>query len=215
VTRVFSRIGTSEVATDPMPPNETDLYIVYRPLSEWPKTPGRPTTKQELCEQVDKAVNAATPGQEFEFGQPIEMRFNEMLEGSKSELSVNVYGTDFEVLERLAREVNEVIQSVPGGESTLEVDGRTSTLTLRVRRGELVRRNVASARWSRGSDAATSSCGFPTPSGPTSPPSATCPSGSGTPVSSPSESWWTSTRSRPSSPSSTRGSSGGWHSWSG
>jgi cobalt-zinc-cadmium resistance protein CzcA len=149
VTRVFSRIGTSEVATDPMPPNETDLYIVYRPLSDWPKTPGRPTTKQELCEQIDKAVNAATPGQEFEFGQPIEMRFNEMLEGSKSELSVNVYGTDFEVLERLAREVNDVIQSVPGGESTLEVDGRTSTLTLRVRRGELVRRNVASSEVNR------------------------------------------------------------------
>ncbi|MFM7213776.1 MAG: efflux RND transporter permease subunit, partial [Verrucomicrobiota bacterium] len=149
VARVFSRIGTSEVATDPMPPNETDLYVVYKPLSEWPRTPGRPTTKRELCEQIDKAENAATPGQEFEFGQPIEMRFNEMLEGSKSELSVKVYGPDFDVLERLAREVNDVIQSVPGGESTLEVDGRTSTLTLRVQRGELVRRNVTSAEVNR------------------------------------------------------------------
>jgi cobalt-zinc-cadmium resistance protein CzcA len=144
VTRVFSRIGTSEVATDPMAPNENDLYIFYRPIREWPRTPGRPTNKRELSQQIEAAVNAALPGHEFEFAQPIEMRFNEMLEGSKSELSVKVYGTDYDVLERLARQINDIIQSVPGGESTLEVDGRTTTLALNVRRAELARRNLAS-----------------------------------------------------------------------
>jgi len=149
VTRVFSRIGTSEVATDPMAPNENDLYIFYRPLKEWPKTAGRPASKRELCSQIEQAVNAEVPGHEFEFAQPIEMRFNEMLEGSKSELSVKVYGTDFDILEKLAQEVNEVIRAVPGGESTLEVDGRTSTLVLNVKRGELARRNLASLEVNR------------------------------------------------------------------
>ena len=144
VTRVFSRIGTSEVATDPMAPNENDLYIFYRPLKAWSRAPGRPTTKRELCEQIEKAVNAAIPGHEFEFAQPIEMRFNEMLEGSKSELSVKIFGTEFDELDRLANAVNEVIRTVPGGESTLEVDGRTTTLTLNVNREELARRNLAS-----------------------------------------------------------------------
>src|SRR5262245_28624373 len=52
ITRVFSRIGTSDIATDPMPPNESDVYIFYKPLSEWPKTAGRPQTKTELNEQI-------------------------------------------------------------------------------------------------------------------------------------------------------------------
>jgi cobalt-zinc-cadmium resistance protein CzcA len=149
VTRVFSRIGTSEVATDPMAPNENDLYVFYKPMKEWAKTPGRPTTKRELCEMIEKAVNAEVPGHEFEFAQPIEMRFNEMLEGSKAELSVKIYGPEFDVLEKLAGEVNDVIKAVPGGDSALEVDGRTSTLVLKVKRGELARRNLASSEVNR------------------------------------------------------------------
>jgi len=149
VTRVFSRIGTSEVATDPMAPNENDLYIFYQPLKDWPRTAGRPQTKRELCEQIEKAVNAAVPGHEFEFAQPIEMRFNEMLEGSKAELSVKIYGPDFDALEKLAGQTKDTINAVPGGEAALEVDGRTSTLVLNVRRGELARRNLASAEINR------------------------------------------------------------------
>jgi cobalt-zinc-cadmium resistance protein CzcA len=149
VTRVFSRIGTSEVATDPMAPNENDLYVFYKPMREWAKTPGRPTTKRELCEMIEKAVNAEVPGHEFEFAQPIEMRFNEMLEGSKAELSVKIYGPEFDVLEKLANEVNDIVKAVPGGDSALEVDGRTSTLVLKVRRDELARRNLASSEVNR------------------------------------------------------------------
>jgi cobalt-zinc-cadmium resistance protein CzcA len=81
VTCVFNRIGTSEVATDPMAPDENDFYIFYKPLRDWPMTPGRPRSKQELCGQIEAAINAEIPGHEFEFAQPIEMRFNEMLEG--------------------------------------------------------------------------------------------------------------------------------------
>jgi len=154
VTRVYSRIGTSEVATDPMAPNENDLYIFYKPLHEWLKTPGRPTTKAELCKAIDEAVNKAIPGHNFEFAQPIEMRFNEMLEGSKSALSVKVFGNDFDVLEKIAGEIRDIVKATPGGDAELEVDGRTSTLVLDVKRAELLRHNIASAEVNRAVSAA-------------------------------------------------------------
>lgn len=142
VTYVFNRIGTSEVATDPMGPNENDFYIFYRPQKEWPATPGRPRNKRELCEQIEAAINAEIPGHNFEFAQPIEMRFNEMLEGSKAELSLKIFGPDFDVLERIAREAKEIVSSVPGGDAELEVDGRTTNLVLKANRGQLTRWNI-------------------------------------------------------------------------
>src|SRR2546428_9534411 len=60
ITRVFTRIGTSEIATDPMPPNESDVYIFYKPLAEWPKTPGRPAHKAELREQIEAMLKTIT-----------------------------------------------------------------------------------------------------------------------------------------------------------
>jgi cobalt-zinc-cadmium resistance protein CzcA len=86
--------------------------------------------------------------------QPIEARFNEMLEGSKSALSLKVYGSDFDVLEKLAGEIRSILKSLPGGDADLEVDGRTSTLVLEVRRAELIRRNVPSAEVNRAVSAA-------------------------------------------------------------
>lgn len=142
VNYVFDRIGTSEVATDPMAPNENDFYIFYKPLSQWPKTAGRPQTKRELCGQIEAAINAAVPGHNFEFAQPIEMRFNEMLEGSKSELSLKIFGPDFDELERLATAARDLVNRVPGGDAGLEVDGRTTNLVLNVKRAELSRRNL-------------------------------------------------------------------------
>jgi cobalt-zinc-cadmium resistance protein CzcA len=149
VSSVFNRIGTSEVATDPMAPNENDFYIFYKPLREWPMSPGRPRSKQELCEQIEAAINAAVPGHEFEFAQPIEMRFNEMLEGSKAELSLKIFGPDFDELERLAREARDIVSAVPGGDAQLEVDGRTTSLVLTVKRPELTRRNIPAAEVNR------------------------------------------------------------------
>src|SRR5213596_3877764 len=90
VTRVFTRIGTSDIATDPMPPNESDVYIFYKPLAEWPKTAGRPRTKAELNAQIDAALKKLNPSYNILFAQPIEMRFNEMLEGTKAELAVKI-----------------------------------------------------------------------------------------------------------------------------
>ena len=143
ITRVFCRMGTSEVATDPMPPGEIDLYVMYKPVAQWPKTPGRATSKVELCGAIEELIKEFEPASNVEFAQPIEARFNEMLEGSKSELSVKIYGQDFDELERIGTQVRDIIKSVPGGDADFEVDGRTSTLLLEVKRQELMRRNIA------------------------------------------------------------------------
>ena len=84
ITHTFSRIGTSEVATDPMPPNENDLYIFYEPEKDWPKGKGKPKTKDELNARHPEGRTRHRGGQSFEFAQPIQMRFNEMLEGTSA-----------------------------------------------------------------------------------------------------------------------------------
>src|SRR5205814_5062265 len=105
ITRIFTRIGTSEIATDPMPPNESDVYIFYKDVKEWPKTQGRPTNKAELREQIEGVLKKINPDYNILFAQPIEMRFNEMLEGTKAQLAVKIFGNDYDMLERLADQI--------------------------------------------------------------------------------------------------------------
>ena len=141
-TRIFTRIGTSEVATDPMPPNETDFYIFYHPIEEWPKGPGIPSSKQELMDAIEKEVLARHPDQIVEFGQPIETRFNEMMEGTKAELAVRIYGIEFDTLDKLSEQIRSIINDTPGGEAEFETAGRPSTLVLQVKRDVLTKYNV-------------------------------------------------------------------------
>jgi cobalt-zinc-cadmium resistance protein CzcA len=154
VERVFCRLGTSEVATDPMPPSQNDLYIFYKPHDQWRKVDGQPIAKSALAALIEEELSRDLPDQSFLFAQPIEMRFNEMLEGSKSALSVKVFGPEFDMLEKLAGEIRDTIKTVKGGDAELEVDGRTSTLVLDVKRSELLRRNIASAEVNRAVSAA-------------------------------------------------------------
>ncbi len=149
VTRFFSRSGTSEVATDPMPPNETDFYVFYKPLSEWPKGPGIPTNKEELMAAIEEEALRDHKDQTIEFGQPIETRFNEMMEGTKAELAVRIYGNDFDVLEKLAGQVRDIINKIPGGEAELETNGRTSSVVMQVKRDILLKYNVPLAELNR------------------------------------------------------------------
>jgi len=149
ITRFYSRIGTSEVATDPMPPNETDMYVFYKPVSEWPQGPGLPRTKEELIKAIDVEVNKVYPDQNFKFGQPIETRFNEMMEGSKAELTLRLYGIDFDVLDRLATQIKGIIETTPGGEAELETDGRPSTVILQVKRDILTKYDIPLAEVNR------------------------------------------------------------------
>ncbi|MGH9200205.1 MAG: efflux RND transporter permease subunit [Vicinamibacterales bacterium] len=140
LTRVFSRIGTSDIATDPMPPNESDVYIFYKPLAEWPKTAGRPRTKVELNEQIEAMLKTINPDYDILSAQPIEMRFNEMLEGTKAELSVKIFGNDYDVLEKLAEQIKVVLEATPGAAQVeFETEGRTPQLQINAKRDVLQR----------------------------------------------------------------------------
>jgi cobalt-zinc-cadmium resistance protein CzcA len=121
ITGTFSRIGTSEVATDPMGVNASDTYIFYKPFDQWPKVEGKVMTKDQLSKLLMEELERSSPGQTALFSQPIEMRFNEILEGVKADVSVKVFGEDLEELERLATEVREILEKVPGA-ADVEVD---------------------------------------------------------------------------------------------
>jgi cobalt-zinc-cadmium resistance protein CzcA len=144
VERVFSRIGTSEIATDPMPPIEADFYVFYRPRAEWRRVDGRLPLKRELALQIADQIKRSMTNTEVLVAQPIEMRFNEMLEGVRADLSVKVFGPDFDVLESLAARIKDVLEKIPGvGEVELETEGRSTVLNITLRRDELLRRNLA------------------------------------------------------------------------
>jgi cobalt-zinc-cadmium resistance protein CzcA len=146
VERVFSRIGTSEVATDPMPPNEADFYVFYKPRDQWRAVDGRTLTKRELAELVAESIKTGFTNTETLVAQPIEMRFNEMLEGVRADLSVKLFGPDFNVLEPLAEKTKAVLEKIPGlAEVEFETDGRSPILTITVKREELLRRNLTAA----------------------------------------------------------------------
>lgn len=146
VERVFCRLGTSAVATDPMPPSQNDLYIFYRPRDQWRQVDGRRITKTELAALIEEEVGRELPDQSFLFAQPIEMRFNELLEGVRSDLALKITGTDYDVMERLAAEVKAVLDGVPGaGEVEFEAQGRAPVLEILLDRDALRRHNLHAA----------------------------------------------------------------------
>ena len=155
ITRVFSRIGTSAIASDPMPPNESDVYLFYKPFADWPKSPGRPTTKAELREQVEAALKKINPAYDLLFAQPIEMRFNEMLEGTKAELAVKIFGNDYDLLEPLAGQIKGILEKTPGvAEVEYETEGRTPQLQMNIKREVLRRYNIQAGEVNRAVHAA-------------------------------------------------------------
>src|SRR6266511_1322264 len=155
ITRVFTRIGTSDIATDPMPPNESDVYIFYKPLAEWPKTAGRPGTKPELNEQIGAMLKKMNPDYTILSAQPIEMRFNEMLEGTKAELAVKIFGNDYDVLEKLAEQLKDILEKMPdAAQVEFETEGRTPQLQMNVKRDVLQRYSLQASEVNKAADAA-------------------------------------------------------------
>ena len=112
VKNVFSRIGTPEVANDPMPPNIADTYVMLNPRSEWPN-PNR--THADLATEIVEAVSGQL-GNNFELTQPIEMRFNELISGVRADLGIKVIGDDLEQLLTSAKAIREVIERIDGAE---------------------------------------------------------------------------------------------------
>jgi cobalt-zinc-cadmium resistance protein CzcA len=146
ITHAFSRIGTAEVATDPMGPNIADTYVFYRPREEWRRLNGRPATKDELVELIEKELTLRVPGQSYLFTQPIQLRFNEIMAGARADISVKIYGDDFGELERLATQVRDVLRTIPGG-GDVEFDaiGRNPMLEITPDREAMKRYNVHAA----------------------------------------------------------------------
>ncbi len=110
VKTVFSRLGTPEIATDPMPPNVADTFVILKPKAEWPD-PER--HKADLVEQIEASVREL-PGNNYEFTQPIQMRFNELISGVRADLGVKVFGDDLNHLLTAANEVAALLNSVDG-----------------------------------------------------------------------------------------------------
>ena len=142
VQEVFSKVGTAEVATDPMPPNVADTFVMMKPRDQWPD-PGRP--KEDIVEQLEEAV-AEVPGNNYEFTQPIQMRFNELISGVRSDLGINVFGDEMDVLLRTAREVSEAVEKISGAADVkVEQVSGLPMLTIDLDRDKLARYGLSVA----------------------------------------------------------------------
>ena len=142
VKEVISKIGTAEVATDPMPPNVADNFVILKPRREWPD-PKRP--KADLVAAIERRLDQV-PGNAYEFTQPIQMRFNELISGVRADVGVKIFGDDLEQLIRLAEQVQRVLGSVQGAADvkTEQVSG-LPMLTVKLNRAALARHGIASA----------------------------------------------------------------------
>ncbi|SFN96279.1 cobalt-zinc-cadmium resistance protein CzcA [Variovorax sp. PDC80] len=136
IERVFARTGTAEIASDPMPPNISDGYIMLKPESEWP-TPRR--SRAELLVAVQEEVEKL-PGNNYEFSQPIQLRFNELISGVRSDVAVKIFGDDMAVLEKTAAQVAGVLNGI-GGAAEVKVEQTTGLpmLTVEIDRGKTAR----------------------------------------------------------------------------
>jgi len=110
VERIFGKLGTAEVATDPMPPSVADTFIMLKPRDEWPDSS---KSKSQLVAELEEAAESV-PGNNYEFTQPIQMRFNELISGVRSDVAVKLFGDDFETLVQVGGAIEDIVAAVPG-----------------------------------------------------------------------------------------------------
>ncbi|WP_407309410.1 CusA/CzcA family heavy metal efflux RND transporter [Pseudomonas sp. nanlin1] len=136
VERMFARTGTAEIAADPMPPNISDSYVMLKPQSEWPD-PGK--SRETLIAELQQAA-ATVPGSNYELSQPIQLRFNELVSGVRSDVAVKVFGDDMNVLNQTAAKIAATLQKVPGS-SEVKVEQTTGlpVLTINIDRDKAAR----------------------------------------------------------------------------
>jgi cobalt-zinc-cadmium resistance protein CzcA len=150
VDYTFSRLGTAEIASDPMGVNVSDTYIMFKPLDRWRKEDGKTISKERLATLMTEELGIHVPGEGHLFSQPIEMRFNEILEGTRADLAVKVFGEDFAVIERIAGEAREFLEKIPGaGDVEFDALGRSPLLEIVPRREAMSKFNLHSAELNR------------------------------------------------------------------
>ncbi len=142
VKEVFARVGTAEVATDPMPPSISDGYLMLKPRNEWPDPK---KSKAALVLDIEKAAEDVA-GSNYEISQPIQLRFNELISGVRSDVGVKIFGDDLDTLLQSAAQVQTVLQTVSGAADvrTEQVTG-LPVLTVKLDRGALSRLGISVA----------------------------------------------------------------------
>lgn len=139
VAFVFSKTGTAEMAADPMPPNVSDTFIILKPREEWPEPA---LAKEALVARIEAAVRRL-PGNNFEFTQPIQMRFNELIAGVRSDLAVKIYGDEFAQMQRIAATVNGIMRDIRGASDVrIEQTAGLPQLDIRINKTEIARRGL-------------------------------------------------------------------------
>lgn len=133
VDNIVSRIGVAEVPTDPMPMDLADVFVILKPESEWPT----PKSKDQLVQEIKEAVEQV-PGVNYEFTQPIEMRFNELLEGVREDVAIKLYGDDIEMLASKAEEISKIIAGTDGiGDMKAEATTGLPQMTVHYNRAKI------------------------------------------------------------------------------
>ena len=136
VAFVFSKTGTAEVASDPMPVNISDSFVILHPRSEWPN---RGETKEELIARIEARLSQLI-GNSYEFTQPIQMRFNELIAGVRGDVAIKLYGDDLTVMSETAGRIAAVLQSIPGAADVkVEQTGGFPTLDVAFDRDAIAR----------------------------------------------------------------------------
>lgn len=131
VSHVFSRIGAAEISMDPMGPNISDCYIMLKPKDERPKVDGALREKSEIVADIVRKLEATTPGQRILVSQPIQLRFNELMEGTRADVSLKIFGEDQDVLTEQAQMAADIIQGIDGaGDVELEAKGKMTVLEI-------------------------------------------------------------------------------------
>ena len=136
IERVFARTGTSEIASDPMPPNISDSYVMLKPKAQWPD-PGK--SREALIADIQRA-SARVPGSAYELSQPIQLRFNELISGVRSDVAVKVFGDDMNVLNKTANDIAAALQGLSGAsEVKVEQTSGLPVLTINIDRDKAAR----------------------------------------------------------------------------
>ncbi|VVN55633.1 Cobalt-zinc-cadmium resistance protein CzcA [Pseudomonas fluorescens] len=136
IERVFARTGTAEIASDPMPPNISDSYVMLKPKDQWPDPK---KSREALIADIQRA-SAIVPGSAYELSQPIQLRFNELISGVRSDVAVKVFGDDMAVLNRTAGEIAETLQQLDGAsEVKVEQTSGLPVLTINIDRDKAAR----------------------------------------------------------------------------
>ena len=136
IERVFARTGTAEIASDPMPPNISDSYVMLKPKDQWPD----PKKSREAIIADIQRASAIVPGSVYELSQPIQLRFNELISGVRSDVAVKVFGDDMAVLNSTAGEIAETLQKLNGAsEVKVEQTSGLPVLTINIDRDKAAR----------------------------------------------------------------------------